>query len=125
MDVLIFQAFNLLMLYIQACSDETKTNYSLLECGLQQMSCNLFPEIGTNKQMVVIIHGVHCLMMHKSRALMGKGKVAEKAGMNGFMRRLGKGQRSNDTIDSSGELLHTYNSSQCQQNMYLWYALNL
>lgn len=64
-------------IYTQACSDETKTNYSVLECGLQQMSCKLFPKIGTNKLMAVIISRLHGLMMHKRRALTGKD--AEKA----------------------------------------------
>lgn len=42
------------------------------------MSCNLFPEIDTNALMAVIISRLHCLMMRKKRALMGRGSLQER-----------------------------------------------
>lgn len=63
------------------------------------MSCKLFPKIGTNKLMAVIISRLRGLMMHKRRALNGEG-CRKGQNKNGYMRRRGKEQRSNDTKNS-------------------------
>lgn len=75
---MIFQELNPLVPYIQACSDETKANYLMPECGLQQMSCNLFPKIGTNELMAVKVSRLHCLVRQNRRALMGRGRLQRK-----------------------------------------------
>ncbi len=117
-----FSGINLLVLYIHACPSDAKTNYSVLECGLQQMSCNLFPEIGTNKQMAVIIRRVHCLMVHKSRALMGRGRLQKRPR---WMLSWGDEKGGREAMTPWRGLLHTNISCLCQQHMYLCFTLNV
>lgn len=66
------------------------------KCGLHQTSCDMFPQIGTNKLMAVIISIVHCPMRHERRALMGRGRLQKRPER---FRRWG-GERSNNTMDS-------------------------